>query len=645
MNIKRPMILTLGLMLKTMLVLGICLSMFFAVLTHFIIICDLDPIASLSELTGDHKFGIAAMIICYIGIIAFTVLEILLCRWCRFMGSIFAFLFSLASIFYCVMLIFGDAVRIKKVPDITNYISIRLMILGILIALFVLLWQIALTRQNINKFKERIANAAMTVFDDEARHMLRLVYLILCFFILGITYSQGGQNNCALEDVEILNVFSDGEKTYFTANDSPAEYSCGLFSYNGRKFKWVVLPRENYCFTYDDKYIYYFRKIIGSDIIRQDKNTENYTVLYNETKYTDSLYAGDKIIYSESKGDTEGYEDMISEYSIYCMEKDGNGRKQLLELELSADVPSKDIADFMVSGGYVYYLYPRLGYLYKINIESGSNEFVAAETQLLYKKDYFGVYMYGNKIYYCSAAYNDSGEFLGTYNLYGLDLSTGEKELAAENVTSFKIIDDLFIYNGKIHNEKGEAIAENINTSSVCGNDDSFIYYTGYDAAHEKKYLYKYNIESGKVTNISKAFNSAYEKARRRKIGIGKDTVYVWNDGVFQIGHYYDGNHLDYHYDNFSLTDSVLENVITYKAKGDKLFVITEEGYAVIDKTNAARVLVTVPEDEFTNGYSVNDEGEKIPYTRFIDDPQIVYLESFDGFEAEEQKQFEKMGK
>ncbi|MCD7855905.1 MAG: DUF5050 domain-containing protein [Clostridiales bacterium] len=637
MNKKRIAFLSLGFMLKTMLVLGICLSLFFAVFIHFIVICDLEPIALLSELTGDHKFGIAAMLISYIGVIAFTSIEILLCRRYRFTGSIFAFLFSVASIFYCVMLIFGNAVRIKKVPDITNYISIFLMILGILIALFVLLHQISLTRRNFNTFCARAAKLI---------HVLRPVYLILSFFILAVIYCRSGQNNCTLEDVEILNAFSDGEKTYFTANDSPTGYSCGLFSYNGRKFKWVVLPRENYCFTYDDEHIYYVWKSFGSNfIIRRDKNTEKYASLYTGTNDIDFLYVGDKIIYSESKGDTEGYEDMISTYSVYCTEKDGSGRKQLLETELSTDVPSKDIADFMVSGGYVYYLYPGVGDLYRINIESGSNEFVTAETQLSYKEDYFGVYMYGNKIYYSSTAYNNSGEFLGTYNLYGLDLTTGEKELAAEDVTSFKIIGDLFIYNGKIHNEKWEVIAENINTSSICGNDDSFIYYTGCDSAQSKKYLYKYNIESGKVTNISKAFNSAYENARRRKIGIGKDNVYVWNDGVFQIGHYSDGNHLDYHFDNFPLIKSVLEKVITYKAKDDKLFVITEEGYAVIDKTNTAKVLITVSEDEFTNGYYTNDEGVKIPYTRFIDDPQIVYLESFDDFEAEEQKQFEKMEK
>ena len=30
-------------------------------------------------------------------------------------------------------------------------------------------------------------------------------------------------------------------------------------------------------------------------------------------------------------------------------------------------------------------------------------------------------------------------------------------------------------------------------------------------------------------------------------VKMGKDTVFVWEDGVFQIGHYSTGNHLEFH--------------------------------------------------------------------------------------------------
>ncbi|MCD8090594.1 MAG: hypothetical protein LUD81_08260 [Clostridiales bacterium] len=135
---------------------------------------------------------------------------------------------------------------------------------------------------------------------------------------------------------------------------------------------------------------------------------------------------------------------------------------------------------------------------------------------------------------------------------------------------------------------------------------------------------------------------SGWDFSEEKDHKIGKDTILYWNNGVFQLGHYSKSNYLEFHHGK-SLVTPVLKEVITYKVKNDKLFVVTGEGYAVADREDTARVLVTVPDDEFINGYHTNEEGEKIPYSRYIDDPHITYLESFDDFSEEEQKQFNKM--
>ena len=119
---------------------------------------------------------------------------------------------------------------------------------------------------------------------------------------------------------------------------------------------------------------------------------------------------------------------------------------------------------------------------------------------------------------------------------------------------------------------------------------------------------------------------------REQNVKMGKDTVFVWEDGVFQIGHYSTGNHLEFHENG--ITTTILENVDSYKIK---------DGYAVIDQKNIAKILLTVPESEYTNGYSINKNGEKEPYSRFIDNTNIQYIMNFDEFTESEQKVLNKL--
>lgn len=123
--------------------------------------------------------------------------------------------------------------------------------------------------------------------------------------------------------------------------------------------------------------------------------------------------------------------------------------------------------------------------------------------------------------------------------------------------------------------------------------------------------------------------------------GYGKDSVFVWQNGVFQIGHYSSGNHLEFHENG--VINTILKNVNSYKTKANKFYVITQEGYAIIDKENMARIFLIIPESEYINGYSINENGEKEPYSRYIDSTSIQYIMNFDEFSETEQKALNKL--
>ena len=96
---------------------------------------------------------------------------------------------------------------------------------------------------------------------------------------------------------------------------------------------------------------------------------------------------------------------------------------------------------------------------------------------------------------------------------------------------------------------------------------------------------------------------------------------------------------------NIEVLDEALPDLFgdSYKIKDHKFYVVTQEGYAVIDQKNIAKILLTVPESEYTNGYSINKNGEKEPYSRFIDNTNIQYIMNFDEFTESEQKVLNKL--
>ena len=135
------------------------------------------------------------------------------------------------------------------------------------------------------------------------------------------------------------------------------------------------------------------------------------------------------------------------------------------------------------------------------------------------------------------------------------------------------------------------------------------------------------------------------EKERQQKVTNGeivrgKDTVLIW-ENMYEIGHYADGNRLEMF--KGGLTDTILEKISKYKVVEGKLFIISEEGFAIVDKNNLCRVFVTVPTEEFVNGYSVDEQGNKCYYTRFLEDEHVKYLSELNEFSEEEQEVFSKL--
>ncbi len=123
----------------------------------------------------------------------------------------------------------------------------------------------------------------------------------------------------------------------------------------------------------------------------------------------------------------------------------------------------------------------------------------------------------------------------------------------------------------------------------------------------------------------------------------GKDTVVFMGDGKFSIDKVVNEKELIMYNTNGPL-DVLLSNVTKYKKKKDILYVIGSEGFGIVDgKTNMCRLLITIPDEEYIDGYAIDANGEKHYKSRYIDDPHITYLSSYEEFTKNERKIFDKM--
>ena len=129
----------------------------------------------------------------------------------------------------------------------------------------------------------------------------------------------------------------------------------------------------------------------------------------------------------------------------------------------------------------------------------------------------------------------------------------------------------------------------------------------------------------------------------RGEIIIGKDTMLVWHE-KYVLYHQAGNDTLCIHYEDGN-EESVIGKVTQYKKKKGDLYILSNEGYVVIDDNNLCRVHITIPNEEFVSGYYEDENGKRTYISRFLDDDSIKYLESFDDFSEDEQKTFETMKK
>ena len=106
----------------------------------------------------------------------------------------------------------------------------------------------------------------------------------------------------------------------------------------------------------------------------------------------------------------------------------------------------------------------------------------------------------------------------------------------------------------------------------------------------------------------------------------GKDTVLIWRD-KYDITVSISGASLDIYIDGYGQV--VLDNVKDYDINRKTLYVLSDDGYAVIDDKNNCRVFISVPT-------------EVLEYD-FIEDEYIKYLSSYEEFTEREKEIFNKL--
>ena len=131
------------------------------------------------------------------------------------------------------------------------------------------------------------------------------------------------------------------------------------------------------------------------------------------------------------------------------------------------------------------------------------------------------------------------------------------------------------------------------------------------------------------------------EAIERGEIIIGKDTMLVWNN-KYVLYHQAGNDTLCIHYEDGN-EESIIGKVTKYKKKKGLLYILSDEGYVVIDDNNLCRAHITIPKEEFVSGYYEDENGKRIYISRFIEDANIRYLVSFNDFSENEQKIFKKM--
>lgn len=125
----------------------------------------------------------------------------------------------------------------------------------------------------------------------------------------------------------------------------------------------------------------------------------------------------------------------------------------------------------------------------------------------------------------------------------------------------------------------------------------------------------------------------------------GKDTVFEWHDKYYIHRGGYDNRKTLSIRERGTLFGDILDRVEDYSFLGTSIYIVSYEGYAVIDKNDLCKVYITVPLNDFIERkeYGVTSKGERLFYSGKTDSEYIVYLDSFNDYSKEEQDKLNKM--
>lgn len=124
----------------------------------------------------------------------------------------------------------------------------------------------------------------------------------------------------------------------------------------------------------------------------------------------------------------------------------------------------------------------------------------------------------------------------------------------------------------------------------------------------------------------------------------GKDTRLIWGK-MYHIAKYYDGvkEREDLTFSTKEARGRVLNRIIGYKKENGKLYVYSEEGYAVIDNNNLCRVYMIIPPEVYANGDWTDMYGRRHSYSKVEDCDKIQYLSSYEEYSENERQSFREL--
>ena len=129
-------------------------------------------------------------------------------------------------------------------------------------------------------------------------------------------------------------------------------------------------------------------------------------------------------------------------------------------------------------------------------------------------------------------------------------------------------------------------------------------------------------------------------KNKNGEVVRGKDTLMIWNDH-FEL--WKNNNEINLSIFTKEHDGILLKKVSAFDIDNNYLYVISEEGYAIIDKNNFCRIFIVVSDEDFANGVTEDKDENENYINRHIENEYIRYLDNYNDFSVDEQNILKEM--